>query len=523
MSPQTQPATNPIGRASGPNGVVASGHPLATTAAVEMLRDGGSAVDAALAAAAVLVVTCPYATSLGGDVTMLIFDQREGRVLGLNGTGRAPEAAGLATFPDGVPRDGISTVTVPGFVAGLAAAQARCGTRDLATLLQPAIAHARRGIPVHPVLARNIAMKADLLSRDGAASEIFLPGGSPPAAGDALVQADLADSLQAIADEGPDVFYQGAIANRLHAACQTPGGLLTKADLATHLSLWQEPLTAPFHSHDVVVMPPNSYGLTLLLQLVELGAAGIARIDPASVAFVRRGLAARRLAYRETAGLIADPESTADSARALLQQITTGRPHFSAADSAADEVVDGGTTGVAAMDGAGNAVCLLQSISAPFGAGIVADGTGIVLNNRMRGFVVDPASSNCVAPGRRPAHTLSPCMVLADGQPLLCIGTPGAIGQTSTLAQVLARSLACGEDLATAIAAPRWSVDFDGRPIVEAAMSERVRTALAADEPGLQVKPTGWQSFGSIKAVMAESGTFIGLADGRRAASAAAY
>ena len=513
----------PVDRATGRHGIVAAGHPLAATEAIAILRDGGNVVDAAVAAAAVLAVVCPYASTLGGDVTILVHDASSGAgLVGLNGTGRAPAAASPAALAGGLPRSGIHSVTVPGFVAGLADVCERFGTRPLSALFEPAIRCAADGFPVHPTLARNIAMRAELLRGDAAAAAIFLPDGEPPTVGATLRQADLAGGLQEIADQGPRAFYEGRIAHLLAAASERRDGLLTLADLGAHESLWQTALSAPFHGRTVAAMPPNSYGLTLLLQLLALERGGIAAVPPASAEFARRGLSARLEAYGMTADVIADPDDTLADAEALLASVIDNRPRQAGTPRALD-TVDGGTTGVVVMDAAGNAVCLLQSISAPFGAGVVAEGTGVVLNNRMRGFATDPERRNCVGPRRRPAHTLSPCLVMHDDRPVMAIATPGATGQTSTIAQILAAVLAGGVDLADAVAAPRWSVDLEGRPILEDAFGPEARAALVPDAAGWRVMPTGWQTFGSIKAVMAAPAGLSGVADGRRAAATAGW
>jgi gamma-glutamyltranspeptidase/glutathione hydrolase len=185
------------------------------------------------------------------------------------------------------------------------------------------------------------------------------------------------------------------------------------------------------------------------------------------------------------------------------------------------EASDSSTTNIVVIDRNGWAVSLIESISTPFGAGIVLEGTGIVLNNRIGGFNTDPASLNCVGPGKRPAHTLAPCLVTRDGALVMTVGTPGTVGQTCTLAQFLARTLACGQDPAQAIAAARWSADFQGRLIVEESMPEPLKGAALAE--GAQAMPTGWISFGSIKLAMPAADGLAAFADDRRSAWAAGY
>ena len=506
--------------ARGANGMVAAGHPLATDAAVAVLKDGGNAVDASVAAALVLAVVCPYASTLGGDVYLLIYGAADERLFGLNGTGRAPMGAAPEIISDGIPRTGPRAVTVPGFIDGLEAALARFGARSLADLIQPAIGLARDGVTVNRVLEDNTRNRAALIAANQAASALFLPGGAHLREGDVLLQSDLAECLEQIAQDGARVFYEGDLARRVADGCAAAGGLITADDLARHESLWQNPICVPFAGHEVATMPPNSYGLTLLLQLLRLEAGGIGDVEPDSAEFARRGIDARTHAYNAAAGLIGDPDELDAPARAYLSQAMAGTVAGAEGD-VASETGGGCTTNVVAMDGAGNAVSLIQSISAPYGSGVVAAGTGILLNNRMGGFSTDPGSPNRLAPGRRPAHTLAPCMVLKDGRPVLSIGTPGAAGQTCTLAQILTRTLACGQALDEAIAAPRWSVHVRGGAIVEDEMDETLRAGIEEYTPELKTMPAGWQTFGSVKAVAAGADGFTGFADGRRCASAA--
>jgi len=507
----------------GRHGMVASGHAHATDAALAILRAGGNAVDAAIAGALVLCVVCPYACTLAGDAYLLVYDPDQRRVLGLNGTGRAPGAATAARFGADIPRDGAQSATVPGLLAALGDALARHGTRRIAELIAPALALAADGFAVNPYFARNIRDRAALLGRDPAAAALFLPDGAPLAAGHLFRQPELTALLAVIADEGTESFYAGTVAERMLAAGEAIGWLIGRDDLARHRSLEQAPVSAPFCGHEVWTMPPNSYGPTLLLQLMALEAGGIADIDPDSADFVLRGYAARRSAYKTAGKLIGDPEHLEAPLRALLA--TARRNGGCLAEPAAPmpaEARDRCTTNIVVVDRHGLAVSLIESISAPFGAGVVLPGTGIVLNNRLAGFVSDPASPNCIAPGKRPAHTLAPCLVTQDDELALTIGTPGTVGQTCVLAQFLARVLACGQEIAVAAERPRWSVDFQGKPVVEDTMDEAHRGELASLLPEARPMPAGWISFGSIKLVKTEAAGLIGLADHRRCATAGA-
>ncbi len=505
----------------GRRGIVVAGHVSAAEAGRDQLAAGGNAVDAAVAAAAVLAVVCPYACTIGGDLFALILNGESGSVVGLNASGAAPAKATEELYADGIPRTGPLSISVPGFVAGLGDMCRRHGTRGLAELLAPAIGLARAGFPAHSQHVQNARSRAELLAADPAAARLFLPGGAPPAEGDLVRQPELAESLAAIAERGVPAFYEGEMARRMAEAVAAVGGVLTADDFGRHQSLWQSPMAINFAGHEVSTMPPNSYGLTLLLQLLEMQAGGIGVVDPTSAEFVLRGLKARRNAYRVADGVIGEPATLEVPARELLAAaIGSG---LAPGRGSPAESRDRGTSCVVVIDERGNAVSLIQSVSAPFGSGIVAPGTGILLNNRMAGFSAKPGHPNRVGPGKRPAHTLAPCLVTRGGKAIMAIGTPGTVGQTCTLAQIIARILACGEDIATAIASPRWSVTLEGKPAVEKAMSEGLCAAIAAVEPSLEIMPTGWIAFGSVKIAAVDDFGFAGYADSRRVAAPAAW
>ncbi len=507
--------------ARGRGGVVSAGHSLASEAAIAVLRGGGNAVDASIAAALVLAVVCPYAVSLAGDLYALVYEPKNGTALGLNATGAAPASATRTRFADGIPGTGILSATVPGMLRGLDDLARRFGTRPLAALLPPALRLADEGFPVHRQLAANTADRAELLAKNAASRALFLPGGKPLEERMIFRQPDLAAVLRAIAKDGVDSFYRGEIARLMVQAAQAAGGLFSAEGFAAHRSLWQEPIAAPFYGHDVLTMPPNSFGATLLWQLLALEAGKIDRVDPDSADFVLQGYEARRSAYRAVAKLIADPrQSEAKLRRALIEAVTGAAPR--AAEATPAEARDRCTTCVTVIDQSGMAVSLIESVSAPYGAGVVLDGTGILLNNRMAGFNIDESSDNCVAPGKRPANTLAPCLVMEDGKLVMSVGTPGTVGQTCTLAQFLARVLACGQDPAEAASVPRWSVDFQGKLVVEDTMAPALRDAVQARAPEMRAMREGWISFGSIKLAANTPDGLLGIADHRRVAEALA-
>jgi gamma-glutamyltranspeptidase / glutathione hydrolase len=496
--------------------MVATGHAHGTDAALRVLDAGGNAVDAAIAAALALAVVCPYATSLGGELFALVYDPRTRATTGINGTGQSP----LATGP-GVPaRTGPRSATTPALLRALDDLRLRYGTWPFSRLAADAIALAAGGFAVHATLAANARQRADLLAKDVAASALFLPGGEPLRAGETFVQSDLAGVLVEVAAGGVDAFYGGDLADRFARACAGAGATITAADLAAHRSLWQTPLSVPFYGCDVWTMPPNSYGVTLLLQLIDLQTLHIDAVDPNSSAFIDAGIEARRRAYAAASPWIADPRLSEAMGAAFVEEAAR-RGRYDVPGEAAAEPRDRCTTNAIVVDETGLAVSLVESVSAPWGAGVVAPGTGVLLNNRMAGFDRDPGHPNAIGPGKRPANTLAPCVVTREGALAMALGTPGTVGQTCTLAQFLARTIACGESAAAAAAAPRWSVDFEGRPIVEDTMDADLRAAVLARHPNARVMPSGWISFGSIKLAAVNGTGYEGVADYRRAATTA--
>ncbi len=509
-----------IQTARGTNGMVSTGHPLATDAALDVLRAGGNAVDAAACAAFVLSVVCPYACTLGGDLYALVYDPATKRVEGLNATGRSPRATADDVQADAL-RVGVLSATIPALVRGLADLLERYGSRSFAALLEPAIAYAGDGFAVHPTLAGNTRDRAELLARDPAARALFLPDGKPLALGTTFKQPNVARVLRELAAGGPGAFYSGEIAAQLVADAQAIGGTFVLEDFAAHESLWQSPLSVPFYGRDVWTMPPNSYGPTLLFQLLELEAQHIDAVDPESADFIARGFAARKRAYAQAAKWIADPAVAEAPMRELLATALRARTPVTTPPPA--EARDRCTTNAIVIDGNGLAVSLIESVSAPYGSGVVLERSGILLNNRMAGFNADRAHANGIAAGKRPANTLAPCMVTQARALAMSIGTPGTVGQTCTLAQILARVYACGQDIAEAAGPPRWSVDFQGKLVVEETMAPALRDAVLAATEGAHVMPSGWISFGSIKAVAVTPEGLTGIADYRRAATTAGW
>ena len=527
MDQAGEPSRDPDGSlnvqtAHGSRVAVSSGHEMASAEAIRVLRDGGNIVDAAIAGAAVLSVVLPYASGIGGDMYLLYYDPKAGRMHGLNGTGAAPSGAVPARFADGMPQSGIRSASVPGVVAAWEDALHRFGTRTLHDLLQPAIRCASEGFPAHRGLIENLHEKQSLISRNDEAARLFLPGGRVPELGQTVVQTDLARSLARIAEGGAREFYAGALAENMLRRIEALGGLFSSGDLARHRTLWQEPIHARVYGHEIHTMPPNSLGLGLLLQLLAFQAADAGAAD--SVSLWQRTIAAWRRADRVSEDLIGDPRDSVALAEALLEKTASDPTSIELSGFGPGALpASGDTSNLVIIDSGGSAVSLVQSVSGPFASGIVLEGTGVLLNNRMRGFNTREGSVNCVAPGRRPAHTLVPAMIARDGEVVVSIGTPGAAGQTITLAQVLVRMLARGQSAGEAIAAPRWSVAPSGRIIVERTAPPSVISELRRSEPDLELLDVRNVRFGSVKAAWRDGSSVHAVADYRRVAAARAW
>lgn len=503
-------------------GMVAAGHPLAAAEGSAVLRDGGNAIDAAIAAAAVLSVVSPHECGLGGDLFAVIHDARGGITHALNASGRAPAAACVERYPDGIPDTGPMSVSVPGMVGGWAAAIERFGSRPLGGLLAAAIGHAEDGFPAYDRLIENTVEKAAAIAADDHCSAIFLPGGRPPREGARIRQPAAARTLRAIAAEGAAGFYGGPIARSMTDCLGSGGGLLTLEDLAGNRPSWEPVLEAPFHGHRVCTIPPNSWGAGLLAQLLLLEREGIAPPGD-EAAFLLQGIRSRRTAYRMLEGCIADPEVVGDRARRVLERLAAhGGPMHEAGvppGTGAGGAAGTDTSNVIAVDRHGNAVSLLQSVFVPFGSAVLDPGSGVLMNNRMRGFGIRPDDPNCVGGRKRPAQTLTPALVLRGGEVVLACATPGGPGQTGTVAQFLARVLARGEALADAIAAPRWSMTLSGDFILEDSAPEPLRAAVTAAEPALKLARWGSVNIGSLAAIRRDGEGWCGCVDARRNAA----
>jgi gamma-glutamyltranspeptidase/glutathione hydrolase len=518
------------------NGVVASGHHLATAAGLAALRAGGSAADAAIAAAAVCAVVLPKATSIGGDVFALVYDAGTREVLAYNGSGAAPKGLDSAALGGAYPERGAIMSTVPGCVAAWADLLEAHGRLGLDRALAPAIAYAEEGFAVSDVLAAAITAEAQLLSRDPECARTYMPRGRSPRAGEILQQPELAGSLREIARHGADAFYRGALAGRIAEAMSTLGGAVSGDDLDAHRTDRPDPVWIEYGGLRVYGQPPVSQGHVLLEELAIVGGMDVKRMGWGSPDLVHAMVETKKLAFADRDAYAGDPRGVEFDARRLVDPEHAAARRKAIGGRAADRVeagelvVPSHTTFLAVADRDGNVVTLIESVFSGFGAATMIPGTGILLNDRLRGFSLDPASPNAIAPGKRPVHTLNTVMALDGRAPRLAFGTPGRHAQVQTNFQLAVGLIDFGLDVQAAIEEPRWSHGLTegtarGRTLgVEARFPEEVRRTLAGKGHEIELLSEWDATTGGAQAIVVdENGVFAAGADPRREGVAAGY
>ena len=501
----------------GRNGMVCAGHPLAAQAGVGILQKGGNAFDAAIATAAALGVVEPLMSGLGGDGFIMTYRAADDSLRVCNGTGAAPYAATLERYRDGIPMKGILSVSVPGLLNAWLDVHAAYGALPLPEVLAPAIALAGDGFPVTHYLSAAIA--GDRLLREFPTSRAVFTrngAGEPMRPGDILRQGDLARTLTAIAAQGRAVFYRGDIAAAMVRFSEEQGGLLTMTDLADCNARWQEPIATEYRDYTVYEAPPNSSGHILLQELNIVQQHDLSAMGFGSAAAIHLMVEAKKMAFADREAYVADPDyvdvplTGMLSAEYALERAAAINPEWAAENVAAGNpwryqpgsdssgaaakpaaVAGAGrrghggeredTTCFVVADRAGNAVCQLQSIQSGWGSSLVAGDTGVLLNNRMTYWHLDPDHIDCLQPGKRVRHTMNPVMVFRRGAPdgngnsssngagggaarslAYVLGTPGADCQVQSNMQVIANLIDYGMTVQEAVEAPRWKHIGDG-------------------------------------------------------------
>jgi gamma-glutamyltranspeptidase/glutathione hydrolase len=451
-----------------PHGMVATSQPLAVEVGVDVLKKGGHAVDAAIAANAMLGLVEPMSCGLGGDLFAIVWNAEEARLHGLNGSGRAPRAMTRNLLAsrnlDRIPDCGPLSWTVPGCIDGWFALHDRFGRLPLAELLAPAIGYADSGFPVSPVIARMWKAAEGRLRADPGAGATFLVDGRAPKIGEVMHNPELAASLRAICVDGRDAFYRGSIAERIVACSEAVGGLIGHEDLADHASTWDAPVSVRYRGYDVWELPPNGQGIAALQMLGILEGFDLSGMERDAAELLHLMIEAKKCVYEDRARYYADPAYADVPVDELISPEYAARRRKQIVRSAAAIRVPAGdphletgeTVYLTVVDEERNAVSFIQSIYSDFGSGVVPPGTGFALQNRGSLFSLDPGHANRLEPGKRPFHTIIPAFVTRGGRPLFSFGVMGGAMQPQGHVQILVNRLDFGMDVQAAGDAPRW-------------------------------------------------------------------
>lgn len=515
------------------NGMVATSHPDSTVAGLDVLKAGGNAIDAAIAACAVQCVVEPGSTGIGGDCFALVAREGSAQVIGYNGSGRSPLAADMQWFADRgittIDRNSPHSVMVPGAVDAWWRLWKEHGRLPWETLFQPAIALAGEGYPITPRVAFDWAKQAETLAKDPHAARIFLPAGRAPRVGEVHRQPELAGTLTAIALSGPDALYKGAIADDMVSRLEELGGLHTGSDFAAARGDFVVPVSTPYCGYDIHECPPNGQGIAALVMLNILAGLDLPT-DPLALDRLHCEIEAGRLGYALRDAAVADPDKAviatgeilssafADALRSRidLRQAIRDVPAIEAPNHK-------DTVYISVVDKDRNAVSFINSLFESFGSTIVAPSSGVLLNNRGQGFVLRPGHPNCIAGGKRPLNTIIPGMVTKDGRAQMSFGVMGGQYQAMGHATFLTRVLRDGIDLQKAMEMPRFA-PVPGSTEVEVEMTLPEEVIAGLQDRKFDLVKTS-RPIGGSQAIWIDwtNGTLIGASDHRKDGLALGY
>jgi gamma-glutamyltranspeptidase / glutathione hydrolase len=528
------------------HGVVAAAHPVAVQVGLEVLKRGGSAVDAAIAVNAALGLMEPTSCGLGGDLFAMVWDPATGKLYGLNGSGRAP----LALTPDKVPALPDGTIepyspyawTVPGCADAWFELHRRFGRLPMRELLAPTIAYARKGVPVPQVIAGSWARSLTRFKDKPGFAEVFLPGGKAPAEGEPFANPALAGTLEALAADGRDVFYKGRIAERIVAFSQNQGGFFSMEDLARHTSEWQEPISTTYRDVTLWELPPNGQGLAALEMLNILERFDLKALGRDNPDFWHVMVEAKKVAFADRAAYYADPAFSPAPVATLLDKGYAERQAKRIDMKRAAKSVEpgnpalqrGDTTFLVTADARGMMVALIQSNYTGFGSGYVIPELGFGLQDRGALFSLKAGHPNLLAPGKRPFHTIIPAFLGRDGVPDMAFGVMGGDMQPQGHAQIVVNIVDLGMNLQEAGDAPRFYHTDDTEPTgtvmtdggvlsLESGVPQDVRQALI--RRGHKLVEANGIVFGGYQAVHRDrkTGVYFGATESRKDGFAAGY
>jgi gamma-glutamyltranspeptidase/glutathione hydrolase len=512
--------------------MAATSQPMATEAALQVMRDGGNALDAAIAASAVLSVVETYSSGIGGDCFILYHEAATGKLHALNGSGRAPAAATAETIRargfNSIPEQGILSVTVPGAIDAWCKANQKFGKLEFASLLQPAIHYAEQGYAVSPIIARNWKSTEPLLAQTPEASKAYLVDGKAPAVGTIHRQPDLANSLRSIASQGRDAFYRGEIAEEIVRYSDSLDGLLSLEDLANHESEWVQPISTNYRGYDVFEIPPNGQGITTLMTLNILAQTDVSKLPHLGADNIHLISEAFTLAMAERDRFIADPAFnelpveqmlSAEFAQTQYARIDMNKALTQPVKSALPNHRD--TVYLSVVDKDRNVCSFINSVFYSWGSGLVAGSTGINLQNRGSGFSLEDGHFNQIEPNKRPMHTIIPAMVYRQGKPVLSFGVMGGQYQAMGQTYVLSNWIDYGMDIQEALDAARFFL-YDGVLEVEANVPAAARDGLATKGHKVIASDSSWGG-GQAIVIDWDNGVLQGGSDPRKDGHAAGY
>jgi gamma-glutamyltranspeptidase/glutathione hydrolase len=525
--------------------MAATSHPLATQIAVDIMKSGGSAVDAAIAANAALGLMEPTGCGIGGDLFAIVWDAKTKHLYGLNASGRSPKSLTLDYFKqkglEEVPPYGPLPVTVPGCVDGWFELHERFGRIDMKKVLAPAIRYAREGFPLTELVAYYWGLSAPRLEKWAGYSETFMPDGRAPLKGEVFRNPRLADTYETIANKGRDEFYRGDIARKIGEFMKEQGGFLTYEDMKAHRSEWVDPASTNYRGYDVWELPPNGQGIAALQILNILEGFDFSDIQFGSPEHIHLFTEAKKLAFEDRAKFYADMDFNnvpvaeliskeyADRRRSLIDPARAARSY----EAGNPALENGETIYLTVADGDGNMVSLIQSNYRGMGCGLSPAGLGFILQDRGELFDLTEGRFNTYEPGKRPFHTIIPAFVTKDGEPLMSFGVMGGSMQPQGHTQIVMNIVDFGMNLQEAGDAPRIRHGGSSQPTgqhmsdggwlyLEDGFPMETRRALTSMGHRIRTMRGG---FGGYQAIMydKENGVYIGASESRKDGHAAGY
>ncbi|MCZ6650164.1 MAG: gamma-glutamyltransferase [Acidobacteria bacterium] len=528
------------------HGMAATSQPLATQAALHILRQGGSAVDAAIAANAVLGLTEPTGSGIGGDLFAMVWDPATSKLYGFNGSGRSPRSLTLAEFKkrglEKIPAHGPLPVSVPGVVDGWFELHGRFGKLPMEKVLAPAIGYAREGFPLSELIAYYWGRSVPILERWEGFSDVFMPGGRAPRKGEIFRNPALADTYERLARKGRDLFYKGDMARTMDRFMKRVGGFLSYEDLAAHHGEWVEPVSTNYRGYDVWELPPNGQGIAALQILNILEGYDIAGMGFGSADYIHAFVEAKKLAFADRARFYADPEFNTIPVATLISKPYAARRRAQIdMKRAAREVPagqpaalqEGDTVYLTTADESGMMVSLIQSNYRGMGSGLSPDGLGFIFQDRGELFDLTEGRANSYAPGKRPFHTIIPAFITRDGKPFLSFGVMGGATQPQAHAQIVIHIVDFGMNLQEAGDAPRILHSGSSQPTGEE-MKDGGVVSLETGIPYESIRDLVqrgqrviWQvgPYGGYQAIgwNPETGVYAGASESRKDGHAAGY